>query len=229
MRSEATNSRLRFPRPSAGTAISLVALFVALAGTATAAITVTSKSVKDGSLTTRDVKNGSLTGTDIRDRSITSKDVAGGAVGPQGEKGEAGSEGPQGPQGPPGADGLTVTGPQGEAGPPGAGVRYAANVSSSGSVESFYSNGDTPTVTRTATGTYAIDFSSADASDSSVYVASANLAEVPTGNSSPALIFISIDNGNKSVTVKVTSKANTPALTDGAFSVTVATSASGGS
>ncbi len=87
-------------------AIGLLALFVALGGSAYAAATITGSSVKDGSLTGRDVKNRSLTKRDFRAGSLPAgrQGVAGpqGAVGPQGAAGPAGPAGQAGPQGEPG-------------------------------------------------------------------------------------------------------------------------------
>jgi hypothetical protein len=76
-------ARLR-RRPSPATAIALVALFVALGGTSYAALVVTGRNVRNGSLTGADVKTNSLTGVDIRgihgadvtNNSLTSADVA---------------------------------------------------------------------------------------------------------------------------------------------------------
>ena len=53
-------------RPQPALAISLISLFVALGGTSYAAITVTGK----------DVRNGSLTGADVKDRSLKKADLA---------------------------------------------------------------------------------------------------------------------------------------------------------
>lgn len=66
--------RARMHRPSAATAISLVALFVALGGTTYAAVTITGKNVKNGSLTGKDIRSQSVTGRDIRDSTLS--DVA---------------------------------------------------------------------------------------------------------------------------------------------------------
>jgi len=79
-------------------AIAVLALFVALGGSAYAVASITGASVKDGS----------LTGRDIRDRSITKDDLRSTAL-PAGPRGEAGPAGPQGVQGEPG--------PQGKPGP----------------------------------------------------------------------------------------------------------------
>lgn len=53
-------------RPSPALVVAFVALLVALGGTAYAAIVITGKNVKNGSLTGADVKDGSLGRTDVR-------------------------------------------------------------------------------------------------------------------------------------------------------------------
>lgn len=113
-RSSRTRPAPRWPSPA--TLLSLVALFVALGGTSYAAITVTSKDVKDNSLASADVRDGSLTGKDVKDRSLTALDVRGGlpagepgARGPQGERGPQGDPGVQGPAGPKGDTGTVDT------------------------------------------------------------------------------------------------------------------------
>ncbi|HEY1357195.1 MAG TPA: hypothetical protein VGF21_02720 [Thermoleophilaceae bacterium] len=76
-------------RPSPALAIALIALFVSLGGTGYAAVKITGKNVKDGS----------LTGKDVRNRSLGAADIKRSALG----AGPAGPRGPQGPQGPRGA------------------------------------------------------------------------------------------------------------------------------
>lgn len=94
-------------------AIGLLALFVALGGSAYAAATITGSSVKDGSLTGRDIKNRSLTKRDFRAGTLPAgrQGVAGpqGAPGPQGAAGSAGPVGSSGPQGEPGPSEALVT------------------------------------------------------------------------------------------------------------------------
>jgi hypothetical protein len=90
-----------------GTALALVALFLALGGSSYAALTITGRSVRDASLTGRDVKNGSLTSRDVKDRGLLAKDFKRGQL----PAGPTGASGPQGPAGPPG--------PQGDPGPAG--------------------------------------------------------------------------------------------------------------
>jgi len=83
----------------------MLALLVALGGTATAAgVLITGKQVKDGS----------LTGLDVKDKSLRAKDFEGSV---------RGGLRPQGPAGPPGPQGET--GPQGTVGPGGRRVGLA--------------------------------------------------------------------------------------------------------
>ena len=82
-------------------AIALVALFLALGGSAYAVASITGASVKDGSLTGRDIRDGSLTKKDFRTGKL-----------PAGARGESGPAGPAGPQGARGE-----TGPRGAPGP----------------------------------------------------------------------------------------------------------------
>jgi hypothetical protein len=121
-------------RPSSATVIACLALSIALGGTASAAVLITGKQVKDGSVSARDITNRSLTGLDVKDQSLTPLDFNGslegprGAAGPAGPGGPAGSAGPAGPQGPKGEQGPT--GPSGPAGPAGpAGARGPSGVS----------------------------------------------------------------------------------------------------
>ena len=89
--------------------LGLVAIFIALSGTAFAATaardTVTSKSIRDNVIRSKDVKDESLTDTDISD-SVTAD-----LQGPEGPQGELGPEGLQGERG--------LQGEPGETGPPG--------------------------------------------------------------------------------------------------------------
>jgi len=96
------------------TAVAYLALFAALGGSAYAAVTVTGKNIKDGTVTGRDVKNRSLGTNKLSTRAVSSLTGQPGPAGPQGERG------PVGPTGPAGAKGETgPAGPQGETGPAG--------------------------------------------------------------------------------------------------------------
>lgn len=91
-----------------------LALVVAMSGTSYAAISVTSKHVKNGSLTGVDIKNNSIRSADVSGLSAT--DFAAGAV-PQGPAGRPGPVGPHGAKGDPGA--------KGDRGAPGSALAYA--------------------------------------------------------------------------------------------------------
>lgn len=69
-------------RPSASMIVAMVALFVALAGGATAA------TVK--MITGAQIRNGSITGADIKNKSLTPADFTGSIQGPQGPQGATG-------------------------------------------------------------------------------------------------------------------------------------------
>ena len=91
--------------------VATVALFAALCGSSYAAVTITGKQVRDGSLSGRDVHNASLTSQDVRDASLLASDFKAGqlAAGPQGPKGDPGPRGEPGPQGPAGERGPAGT------------------------------------------------------------------------------------------------------------------------
>ena len=157
-------------RPS--TAISLLALFVALGGTSFAAI-----ELGKGSVSTREIKNGTIRQKDIRpaDRSVpaaklastitevindpinglninvTAEDGVDGATGPQGPIGPQGIAGPQGSKGDKGD--LGNTGAKGDQGIPGGMVAYG-RVASDGSLSL---NSGLGSVTHPAAGIYCID------------------------------------------------------------------------
>lgn len=88
-------------KPSPAMVVALLALVVALGGSAFAAgyVVTRSSQIKDGAVTGQDVKNGSLTGADVKSRSLVAsdfKDSVRGPVGPQGPKGDKGDPGPTG-------------------------------------------------------------------------------------------------------------------------------------
>jgi len=98
---EATRSRR--PQGSSGRALLLVAvatLLLGFASSATAAVIVTGKQIKDNTITTKDLKDESLRGIDFQDESLTQDDFGQQVEGPQGPKGD------QGPPGQPGTAGL---------------------------------------------------------------------------------------------------------------------------
>ena len=112
--------RIRFRKLSPATAISVVALFVALGGTSYGAVT---KLLPRNSVGSAQIVNGSLQSVDLSKQARASlkglRGVAGsqgatGAAGPQGPRGDTGAAGAQGPQGPKGDTGAQgATGPEG--------------------------------------------------------------------------------------------------------------------
>jgi hypothetical protein len=125
-----------------------IAVFIALGGSSYAAVKVTGKNVKDGSLTGKDVKNSALTGVDVKNGSLLAADFGGGQLpaGPQGPKGDTGAKGDKGdkgeaclssdpncrgPQGEPGTNGT-----DGAPGPPGpSAINLNINLANSNSQE----------------------------------------------------------------------------------------------
>lgn len=84
--------------------IATLAMFAALGGSSFAAISITGKQVRDGSLGGRDIHNGSLTSRDVHDGSLLARDFKVGQVpaGPPGTQGPRGLQGAKGDRGAPG-------------------------------------------------------------------------------------------------------------------------------
>ncbi len=61
--------------PSPATVLALLALFVALGGSATAAVLITGGSIKNGTIRGIDVRNGGLTGLDVKNNTLVGGDV----------------------------------------------------------------------------------------------------------------------------------------------------------
>jgi hypothetical protein len=81
-----------------------VAIVISSASTGVAAVVITGKQIKNGSITTVDLANSSVTGAKIKNGSITGYDLAAGVTrqGPQGIQGPQGVQGLRGVQGPAG-------------------------------------------------------------------------------------------------------------------------------
>jgi hypothetical protein len=152
----------RIPRITSSHLIAMLALFVALGGTAGAAGVklITGSGIKNGSLTGVDIKRGSITGKQLRNGSITGLDIRDGTlrstdfsaadlaqlVGAKGNTGATGAQGPAGAKGDTGA-----IGPQGATGAP----ATLQSVNTTGSDISGYQNGDAIlTITAGAPGYY---------------------------------------------------------------------------
>jgi len=119
-------------RLSYANVMATIAVFIALGGSSYAAVKITGKDIKDGTITGADVKDNSLRGHEIRTGAISTDDVKDGTLrqrdfragelpaGAQGPKGDKGDAGTQGPKGDAGAQGTP--GDQGPPGTTGAGV-----------------------------------------------------------------------------------------------------------
>jgi hypothetical protein len=95
------------PRLTYANVVATLALFVALGGTSYAALKVTSRDVRDGSLRGRDIRAGSLKSKQVKDGSLLARDFKAGQL-PAGAAGAAGPVGPAGPAGAPGSDAANV-------------------------------------------------------------------------------------------------------------------------
>jgi Collagen triple helix repeat (20 copies) len=123
--------------PSGPLAVAIIALVVAMSGTAVAASLITSKQIKDGTIQVKDISKSA--------RATLAKPAAGlpGAQGPAGPAGEAGAQGAKGD-----------TGAQGDKGAAGEAVAYA-NVKGDGTIEPGQSKGITnDMIDRTAEGVF---------------------------------------------------------------------------
>jgi hypothetical protein len=87
-------------------ALALLVLVVGVAGSASAAVLIGSRQVKDGSLTGHDLRRGTVRSSDVRDHSLKPRDFD---VIPQGPTGPQGAPGDPGTNGSPGAAAVTVT------------------------------------------------------------------------------------------------------------------------
>jgi hypothetical protein len=111
--------RLRKPSPSM--VVALIALILAMSGSAVAGSLITGAQIKNGTIQLKDINS-------------KARKALRGKTGPAGPRGATGPTGPAGPAGGGGGGGGAV-GPTGPAGPAGSGVGYAT-VSSSGGVSS---------------------------------------------------------------------------------------------
>jgi hypothetical protein len=105
-------------RPSHGTVVAYVSLFVALGGTSVAAVTiarnaVVSSSIKDGQVKTVDLGANAVTSAKVKAGSLLASDLKAGELpaavpGPQGPAGATGVKGDPGTPGADGADGAAT-------------------------------------------------------------------------------------------------------------------------
>jgi hypothetical protein len=96
---------------------STLALVLALGGTSYAAVTITGKNIKDGSIKSADLAKSSVTSKAVKDGSLLAKDFKSSDL-PRGAAGAQGPAGPTGPTGPTGSQGPKGdTGAAGDRGP----------------------------------------------------------------------------------------------------------------
>ena len=125
-------------RPSHGTVVAYVSLFVALGGTSVAAVTiakdaVVSRSIKDGQVKTADLAANAVTSAKVKAGSLLASDLKAGELpaavaGPQGPAGATGATGPAGSPGAKGDPGTPgANGAAGTAGVNGAATRVRAS------------------------------------------------------------------------------------------------------
>ena len=127
-------------RVSPALIVAMLALFVALTGTAVSA---------SGLITGKQIKNSSITGLDVKNKSLTPKDFKGSVRGPRGLTGPKGDKGDKGDTGAPGAPGA--------AGAAGTARAYAVVIRTpSVSIDTTYVRGSGWAVTRPSTGVYCV-------------------------------------------------------------------------
>lgn len=86
--------------------VAALALIISAGAGATAALMITGKQIKDGTVSTKDVKNRSLKVKDLSTKARAKLRGATGPAGPRGATGATGATGPAGPAGPTGLQGL---------------------------------------------------------------------------------------------------------------------------
>lgn len=100
-----------------------LALVVAMGGTSYAAVTITGKNIKNGSIGSVDIGKNAITSAKVKNGSLLKQDFRSGQLpaGPAGPAGSSGAAGPAGPTGPAGIPGTAAAkGDKGDPGTPGA-------------------------------------------------------------------------------------------------------------
>ena len=169
-------------KPSPAMVVALVALAVALSGTAYAGLTIRSQDVANNSLRSVDIRNNAITSQDVRDRTLRRRDFRPGELPTAGAAGAPGAAGAVGPGGPPGP-----AGPTGPSGPAGAdATKLFAVVTEDGTLRR--GKGATA-ASRTATGHYDVVFGDRSLAGC---VALADVAS-DTAYASPAMLSTTVE------------------------------------
>lgn len=79
--------------PSPAMIVAMIALIVALSGSAYAAVTINGKNIKKGTVTSKQIKDKTVTSTDIKNGTIKAADLSSGlsTAGPKGDQGAPGT------------------------------------------------------------------------------------------------------------------------------------------
>jgi hypothetical protein len=132
---------MKFRKPSASMVVALIALVMAMGGSAVAASLITSKQIKNGTIQLADI----------------SKKAQKSLKGKAGANGATGATGPAGPQGAAGAAGAAgAKGDKGDKGDPGS-ARAFGYITSGGALSPDYASKGVVAVTRPSTGQYCIE------------------------------------------------------------------------
>ena len=97
--------RIVHHRPSAAIAVAVVAIVIAMAGSATAAGLITGSEIKNNTVTATDIRDATIKSNDVRDHSLLADDFKPGQL-PAGARGLTGATGPRGAAGAAGRDGF---------------------------------------------------------------------------------------------------------------------------
>jgi hypothetical protein len=159
-------------RPSPALAVSLIALIVALGGTAYAGLKLAPASVG-----TRELRNGAVTAAKVRPHSLLAIDFRSGQLPKSGGSGGAGTPGGSGAPGSAGTPGQA--GGSGLPGPPGApgSARAYGHVLAAGTLDAARSKGITNVTHTASTGIYCLTPAAGVSPASSPIVASADESE----------------------------------------------------
>ena len=93
--------------PSRSMAVALIALIVAMSGSAVAATLITSKQIKDGTIQTKDISKKARAQLAAKASSVPGPQGPAGPAGPKGDKGDPGATGLAGAPGKDGTNGVT--------------------------------------------------------------------------------------------------------------------------
>jgi hypothetical protein len=106
MEASRMNSPKRHFTPSGSMVVAVIALIMAMSGSAVAASLITSKQIKDGTIQTKDISKKARAQLAAKASSVPGPQGPAGPAGPKGDKGDKGDPGATGLAGAPGKDGT---------------------------------------------------------------------------------------------------------------------------